>query len=152
MLPAPMNSASQALADSEARGAKTEEKLDILLNGFLKLEKLMSEQRLPQTTPKVSPIDTIPIRSTPTGRPPPLALPSEFDGDRSRGQAFLNSCQTYIHLSPDSFFSDQTKITWVLSYMKSGRAEKWAARVFQWEEKHMGYTKFLDWDEFRNEF
>ena len=57
----------QALADSQARGAKTEEKLDILLNGFLKLEKLMSEQRLPPTTPKISPINTIPVRSAPTG-------------------------------------------------------------------------------------
>ena len=36
--------------------------------------------------------------------------------------------------------------------MKSSQAEKWAAQVFQWEEKHIGYTKFLDWDEFRNEF
>ena len=57
----------QALADSEARGAKTEEKLDILLNSFLKLEKLISEQRLSPTTPKVSPIDNIPVRSAPTG-------------------------------------------------------------------------------------
>ena len=36
--------------------------------------------------------------------------------------------------------------------MKSGPAEKWAAWVFQWEEKHIGYTKFPDWDEFCNEF
>ena len=29
---------------------------------------------------------------------------------------------------------------------------KWAAQVFQWEEKHIGYYKFLDWDEFHREF
>ena len=81
----------QALADSQARGAKTKEKLEILLNGFLKLEKLISEQQLLPTTPKTSLIDIIPVRSAPTGQPPPLALPSEFDGDHSRGQAFLNS-------------------------------------------------------------
>ena len=44
------------------------------------------------------------------------------------------------------------KITWVLFYMKSGRAAKWAARVFKWEEDNEGYLKFLDWDEFQTEF
>ena len=36
--------------------------------------------------------------------------------------------------------------------MKSGRAAKWAKRIFQWEEKNGGYPKFLDWEEFRKEF
>ena len=36
--------------------------------------------------------------------------------------------------------------------MKSGRAAKWAEQVFHWEEINSGYSKFLDWDEFRNEF
>lgn len=36
--------------------------------------------------------------------------------------------------------------------MKSGRAERWAVRVFQWEESHEGYPKFLDCDEFQKEF
>ena len=57
----------QALADSQARGAKTKEKLEMLLNGFLKLEKLMSEQQLPPTTLKIPPIDIIPVHSAPTG-------------------------------------------------------------------------------------
>ena len=35
--------------------------------------------------------------------------------------------------------------------MKSGQAAKWAEQVFQWEEKHGGYSKFLDWEEFRKE-
>ena len=79
-------------------------------------------------------------------------LSTEFDGERSRGQAFLNSVQTYMCLCPDSFHSNQVKITWTLSYMKSGRAAKWVARVFRWEEENRGYSKFLDWDEFRMEF
>ena len=62
------------------------------------------------------------------------------------------SCQTYMRLCPDSFPEEQTKITWALSYMKSGRAAKWAEQVFHWEEKNSGYLKFLDWDEFHNEF
>ena len=36
--------------------------------------------------------------------------------------------------------------------MKSGRAVKWVARVFKWEETNKGYSKFLDWDEFWTEF
>ena len=54
-------------------------------------------------------------------------FPNEFDGDCTRGQAFLCSCQTYMLLCPDSFSNDQTKIIWGLLYMKSGRAAKWAA-------------------------
>ena len=36
--------------------------------------------------------------------------------------------------------------------MKSGRAAKWAEWIFLWEEKHEGYSKFLDWEEFCKEF
>ena len=36
--------------------------------------------------------------------------------------------------------------------MKYGRAGKWAARIFKWEEENEGYTKFLDWDNFKSEF
>ena len=55
-------------------------------------------------------------------------------------------------LCPDSFLSEQTKITWALSYMKSSRAGKWASRIFKWEEDNRGYPKFLDWDKFQAEF
>ena len=58
----------------------------------------------------------------------------------------------YICLCPDSFPLDETKITWALSYMKSGRAAKWADRIFKWEEDNEGYSKFLDWNEFWTEF
>jgi hypothetical protein len=36
--------------------------------------------------------------------------------------------------------------------MKAGRAIKWAAQIFKWEEENEGYTKFLDWDNFKTEF
>ena len=109
----------------------------------------MTEQQPPPTPPKISPIDIISVQSSPTRQPPLPALPTEYDGDCSKGLAFLTSCQTYIWLCLDSFPCDQTKITWALSYMKSGRAAKWAAWIFKWEEDHEGYSKFLDWDEFQ---
>ena len=87
-----------------------------------------------------------------THQPLPPALPSEFNGDLSKRPNFLCSCQTYILLCPESFPDDQTKIIWALSYMKSGRAAKWAACIFRWEEENKGYIKFLDWDNFKSEF
>ena len=128
----------QALADSQEREEETRRQLNELIIRFKQLEKIVSEQRNVPTL----------IPTIPAARPPPPALPTEFDGERSRGQAFLNSVQTYMCLCPDSFHSDQVKITWTLSYMKSGRAAKWVAQVFRWEEENGGYSKFLDWDEF----
>ena len=136
----------QALADSQAREEETKRQLNMLIIRFKHLEERILELKNPSKN--VSTITLV----IPAGRPPPPALPTEFDRERSRGQAFLTSVQTYIRLCPDSFHSDQVKITWALSYMKSGRAAKWAARIFKWEEENEGYSKFLDWDEFRTEF
>jgi hypothetical protein len=36
--------------------------------------------------------------------------------------------------------------------MKAGRAAKWAARVFRWEEENPRSYKFVDWEEFNKEF
>ena len=60
----------------------------------------------------------------------------------------------YIQLCPDLFLDDQAKIMWALSYMKAGRAAKWAAQIFQWEEceENKDQSRFLDWDDFQNEF
>ena len=136
----------QALANSKAREEETRKQLDLLTHGFKQLEGLILEQRNSQK-------NVLPnIPAILLGWPLPPTLPTEFDGERSQGQAFLNSVQTYMCLCPDSFHSDQIKITWTLSYMKSGRAAKWAAWVFKWEEDNGGYSKFLDWDEFWTEF
>jgi hypothetical protein len=52
--------------------------------------------------------------------------PNDFDGDRIKGQAFLNSCQLYISLCEDQFKDEQAKIHWALSFMKSRRAALYA--------------------------
>ena len=55
----------RAYADSKARNAK---QLEMLLNRFLKLEKMMQQQQYPPPTPpKNPPIDIITARPTPTG-------------------------------------------------------------------------------------
>ena len=134
----------QAFSGLQAEQARTQEKLDAML------QILMQQQQRPRvaTPPPQNPTPTPP---TPNVRAPPPALPTEFDGDRTKGLAFLNSCQTYIRLCAGSFSDDQTKITWALSYMKSGRASKWAARIFKYEENE-GQPKFLDWSDFRSAF
>ena len=105
---------------------------------------------------------TQPLKSTniPKVRPePPLsrartATPPDFNGDRSRGMAFLNSCQTYIWLCPSKFPDEQTKIVWAMSYMKSGCAQRWTARIFRWEQQteNADQSKFLDWEDFATTF
>ena len=141
-----------ALTDSKAREEETWKQLATLLDRFKNLERLFTEQQLWILTSPQNLVDISPIQIALTGWPPPPALPSKFDGDWTRGQEFLNSCQTYIQLCLDLFPSDDIKITWAMSYMKFGRAVKWVAWVFKWEEDNLGYSKFLDWEEFRTEF
>ena len=105
---------------------------------------------------------TQPLKSTniPKVHPePPLsrarpATPPDFDGDCSRGMAFLNSCQTYIRLCPSEFPDEQTKIAWAMSYMKSSHAQRWTACIFRWEQQteNADQSKFLDWEDFTTTF
>ena len=124
----------QALANSVAREIETQKTLSLLTDGFQLLWELVQTHIPLCTSLKAPSIDITPIWSTPTRQPLSPALPDEFHGDWTKGQSFLTSCQTYIRLCPDSFSSDQIKIIWALSYMKSSRAGKWVARVFEWEE------------------
>ena len=66
---------------------------------------------------------------------------------------------TYLPgLCPSEFPDEQTKIAWAMSYMKSGHAQKWTARIFRWEQQteNADQSKFLDWEDlattFRTEF
>src|SRR6202035_5372738 len=44
------------------------------------------------------------------------ASPSDFDGDRTKGRTFLNSCELYVTLAPHQFADDQAKIMWAFSF------------------------------------
>ena len=114
----------RALTDSRAREEETQKQLATLLDGL----KDSSQSNNPGSLLlQKNFVNISPVQTTPTRLPPPPALPSEFDGDQTHGQEFLNSCQTYIQLCPDLFPSDDIKITWAMSYMKFRRAAKWAA-------------------------
>jgi Retrotransposon gag protein/Zinc knuckle len=136
----------QKLAQLEARDIETQSKLDLLLAALLP-----KKPDPPAVIPPILPLLSADPPRTRTARP---AVPPEFDGERSKGLAFLNACQTYIRLCPNEFPDEQTKVIWAMSYMKSGRAQKWTARIFKWEQQpeNLTSTRFLDWEDFKREF
>jgi len=96
----------QALAELQVKDANTQHKLDILISHIPQ-----SKNPIPSTQPT-------PVTSK--AHDLKLALPSEFNGDCTKGMAFLNSCQVYIRLCQNSFSNKQAKIVWAMSYMKAG--------------------------------
>jgi hypothetical protein len=79
----------------------------------------------PQDPPTALPAPTVAALAAPTLCEPAHGLkpttPNNFDGDRLKGRAFLNSCRLYISLCKSQFQDDQAKIHWALSFMKSRR-------------------------------
>ena len=59
----------------------------------------------------------------------------------------MASCQTYIHLCPEAFDNEDTKIIWAMLYMKRSCTGCWAAWEFEHESKN-GTLHFIDWLDF----
>jgi Retrotransposon gag protein/Zinc knuckle len=78
------------------------------------------------------------------------ASPSEFDGDRSKGRAFLNSVNLYIALRSTEFADDQVRICWTLSFMKTGRAAIFADQTIT--NNRPDNPVFSDWKDFERKF
>lgn len=153
---ASMAQLQQEIATVAARQAESERALSESLHN---IQTYLQSLSFPSEPPHSSKIPSVhPPASSP---PSPKALgssrlkpatPSDFSGDRARGRAFLNSCNTYLRLCPQEFASDQHRILWVLSFMKEGRAAKWADQIFRWEERNEGRERFRDWGDFLREF
>jgi hypothetical protein len=79
------------------------------------------------------------------------AKPSEFDGDRTKGHTFLNSCLLYLGFCIKDFHDDQARILWMLSFMKAGRAAVFTARIFA-HTTRTGKAYFKDWKHFEEAF
>ena len=88
----------QALADSIAREIETQKTLSLLTDGFKLLRELVQTHIPLCTPPRIPSVDITPVWSTPTRQPLSPVLPDKFDGDQIKGETFLTSCQTYIHL------------------------------------------------------
>jgi Retrotransposon gag protein/Zinc knuckle len=118
------------------------------------LRKYMRRSVTPvPTTPPAVLSPPTPVSASPRHTAVRPSSPSDFDGDRNKGRAFLTSCRTYIRLCPDSFPDEPTKIMWALSYMKTGRASRWANRELDFESRTGGgHFRFIDWQDFEEEF
>jgi hypothetical protein len=109
----------------------------------------------PSQTVDLPPEQPLPLR--PVAQPTqggtslkPVA-PSEFDGSRHKGHAFLNSCELYMNLAPQQFTNKTSKVHWALSYMKAGRASLYVDRVLWYEAKN-GVPQYLLWFAFQKDF
>jgi hypothetical protein len=80
-----------------------------------------------------------------------LAGPDNFDGDRSKGHAFLTSCELYLSLAGPDYPDEQSRIHWALSFFKSGRAAMFSECMVR-QEMRTGVMAFADWTDFTSEF
>jgi hypothetical protein len=120
------------------------------LNKFIAIMGNQEVARNVAPPPPVSPPVTTPLKELQLSRVKP-GIPSNFDGDRAQGRAFLTSCELYISLTQSDFVEDQVRIHWALSYFKGRRAATFAECII-WQEMRTGKMCFTSWDKFREEF
>jgi hypothetical protein len=120
------------------------------LNKFIAIMGNQEAARNVAPPPPVSPPVTTPLKELQPSRVKP-GIPSNFDGDRVQGRAFLTSCELYISLTQSDFVEDQVRIHWALSYFKGRHAANFAERVIR-QEMRTGKMCFASWDKFREEF
>jgi hypothetical protein len=120
------------------------------LNKFIAIMGNQEVARNVALPPPVSPPVTTPLKESQPSRVKP-GVPSNFDGDRAQGHAFLTSCELYISLTQSDFVEDQVRIHWALSYFKGERTATFAERIIR-QEMRTGKICFASWDEFREEF
>jgi hypothetical protein len=131
--------------------AEATQAMNETLNKFLAVVANQEAARNVTPPPPASPPPvTTPLKVSHPSRVHPGA-PSNFDGDRAQGRAFLTSCELYISLSQSDFVEDQVRIHWALSYFKGRRAATFAECIIQ-QEMRTGKMCFASWDELREEF
>jgi hypothetical protein len=74
-----------------------------------------------------------------------------FNGDRSKGHAFLTFCQLYLSLTGADYPDEQARIHWALLFFKSGRVAMFAEHIIR-QEMRTGLMAFADWMDFTSEF
>jgi len=113
------------LSEAKERARVQQNTLDHILT-LLQWLPIPEAPQAPQDPPPAQLAPTITAPTAPALREPSRGLkpatPNDFNGDRLKGRAFLNSCRLYISLCESQFQDDQAMIHWALSFMKSGRA------------------------------
>lgn len=145
--------------DSENRIHALEQQVGGLQETLGRMMEMLQSLQQPPPIPTPAPLPKSPeLPPTPTGSARPArkerlrpAMPSEFSGDREQGPTFLNSLRTYIRLCSEQFDSEETQIVWALSFMKNGRAGKYALRLME-QENREGIPRFYQWSDFEADF
>ncbi|HEV7738307.1 MAG TPA: hypothetical protein VGO47_13160, partial [Chlamydiales bacterium] len=102
-------------------------------------------------SPVPPPVMEAPLATHPNGRSGPKpATPSDFDSDRSKGRAFLNSVKWYLRSRGHEFRSADHMVSWTLSFMKEGRALTFANQVTRQTDR-LKRIPFEDWEAFWKE-
>jgi hypothetical protein len=103
------------------------------INKFITIMSNIEAAKVVAPPPSVSPqLVTTPLQASQPSRVKP-GIPSNFDGDRAQGCAFLMSCELYISLTASDFVDKQVCIHWALSYFKGGCAASFTERILRQE-------------------
>jgi Retrotransposon gag protein len=155
------NSGSDPDLDSDPRIVSLELRVDSIRetqDAMLRAIQTLTERLpVPPTIPHSRrPSTPLPMSPTPSAPPsllrrPKAASPEVFDGERSKGRAFLTSCLLYLSLRSPEFANDQDRIQWILSYMKIGRAATFAQRILR-AEMRTGIPSFPTLNDFYKTF
>jgi hypothetical protein len=142
------------LSEAKERARVQQNTLDHILTLLQRLP-IPEAPQAPQDPPPARLAPTITAPTAPALREPSRGLkpatPNDFDGDRLKGRAFLNSCRLYISLCESQFRDDQAMIHWALSFMKSGRAALYANRILRREASET-LPAFVSWRGFELDF
>ena len=106
---------------------------------------------IPPSLPPVSPPPPVLAAPSKQRTRPKLPSPPDFSGERSSGQAFLNSCTLYLRLAPEQFTCDEEKIFWTLAFFKDRRTVKWSENLFR-QEANTGIFPIQSWVDFEQQF
>lgn len=72
-----------------------------------------------------APVPTVPTPTTPKGEVR-LNPPDAFSGEHAKAREFMRACKLYLSLNGHVYATDARQISFVLSYMRSGRSAEWA--------------------------
>ena len=74
-----------------------------------------------------------------------LNRPSSFDGDKTKFDSWMMSCNLYMQYYADEIKTDHQKIIFMISYMRDGMAGHWAQHYYtkNIEGKNITFAAFL---------
>ena len=79
-----------------------------------------------------------------------ICAPRDFDGDRTKTNRFLRSCELYLKMNTVIYDTNEKKVAFVMSFMNSGGAAAWRD---QWFNEYTAIrATFLTWNAFKTAF